>query len=102
MGGIAMQSLISAVLDVSLSSKSVEDGHDLVADAVITSLICLGAFDGSRTFTLLRIFSMVFPNTELIMSLKKSFSKVVDAAALQAVFFSTYPFNHKLWLYRMA
>jgi len=47
----------------------------------------------SLTSTRFRIFSIVFPNTELFISLKKSFSKSFVAFVRSSVFTSMYGFN---------
>ena len=43
-------------------------------------------------------FSIVFPNTELLICLKDSFSKLFLAFVLSSVFISSYGFNHAFWL----
>ena len=42
-------------------------------------------------------FSIVFPNTELLICLKDSFSKIFMAFVLSSVFISSYGFNHAFW-----
>ena len=42
-------------------------------------------------------FSIVFPNTELLICLKDSFSKLFLAFVLSSVFISSYGFNHAFW-----
>ena len=62
-------------------------------DANLTALFL---FVTNLTSTLFSMFSMVLPNTELFMSLKKSFSKVFVAFALRSVFSLMYLLNHAL------
>ena len=52
----------------------------------------------NRTSTLLRMFSMVLPNTLSFISLKKSFSNTFFASALFCVLNSMYCFSHGDWL----
>ena len=44
------------------------------------------------------IFSIVFPKTELFISVKKSFSNSFFASFLYLLFISMYVFNHTFWL----
>ena len=46
--------------------------------------------------TIFRMLSIVFPKTELFISLKKSFSKVLVASALSHVLKSIYSLSHGL------
>ena len=46
-------------------------------------------------------FSMIFPNTELFINLKKSFSMSFVAFCLNSLFMSMYGFSHSLWLQLM-
>ena len=58
------------------------------------SLIACFPLSINVTFCLFLMFSIVFQNTELFMSLKKSFSKVFEAVFLRFVFFLIYGSIH--------